>query len=229
MRSGARAPHRGERSVHAENSKRARWGVGLLAQALLLPGCALGGSAHPNEIRGRVRLAVQDDPAPPVPAQFVSARSLAAPESGTGRELILHRPRRDLTERVFVVPAGQEIRFRNVEQICHQFFSSSAPNAFDLGVLGPAASGTVQFDHPGFVRVYCSLHAGEESTILVLPTPHYARVDPNGEFRIRGLRPGRYLLELWCAASPPQSMEWTVGPGQSGVAEFAAPLPEAPR
>lgn len=64
----------------------------------------------------------------------------------------------------FVVTSpGLGVRFENTDDICHSFFSSSGPNAFDLGVLNPGQSKQVSFAHEGFVQVYCTLHAGKHA------------------------------------------------------------------
>lgn len=69
------------------------------------------------------------------------------------------------------VVVGQEVRFVNRDAICHGFFSSSAPNTFDSGLLHPGATAVVTFAHPGTVQVYCSLHQHRQLTIEVVPAP----------------------------------------------------------
>jgi hypothetical protein len=67
------------------------------------------------------------------------------------------------------VVVGQELVFANCDTICHGLFSSSVPNAFDVGMLQPGARASVRFTHAGTVRVYCSLHQHQKLTVQVLP------------------------------------------------------------
>jgi len=98
----------------------------------------------------------------------------------------------------FVVTSREQgIRFENRDQICHSFFSSSGLNAFDLGMLNPGESKTVDFEHAGPVQVYCSLHAGKQMSLFVAPTPHHALVEADGRFVLEGLVPGDYHLRAW--------------------------------
>lgn len=104
----------------------------------------------------------------------------------------------------FVVTSpGNGVRFENRDEICHGLFSSSGPNAFDLGMLNPGESKTVNFQHPGPVQVYCSLHTGKQMSLLVTPTPRYAVVNDDGSFVLENLAPGDYFLEAWDAGLPP--------------------------
>ena len=108
----------------------------------------------------------------------------------------------------------------NDDDIYHSFFSSSEHNAFDLGLLDPGKSNDLQFERAGPVHVYCSLHTGEEVTILVADTPHFAIVDPSGAFTIRNLPPGLYILETWSEDLPPQRTEVNVSSGGADLVEL---------
>ncbi len=125
-----------------------------------------------------------------------------------------------LSPSFLVVPVGQSVHFLNDDEIYHSFFSSSEHNAFDLGLLDPGKSNTMRFERPGPVHVYCSLHTGEEVTILVAETPHYAIVDPSGAFTIRNLPPGLYILETWSEDLPPQRTEVNVSSGGADLVEL---------
>src|SRR5688572_25199131 len=81
-----------------------------------------------------------------------------------------------------VVAAGTRVSFTNQDRIFHRFFSSSANQVFDTGLLAPGSSSAVGLDRAGAVNVYCSLHEGRQATILVTPTSQSAVVGPRGEF-----------------------------------------------
>jgi len=109
------------------------------------------------------------------------------------------------------------VRFVNEDRICHRFFASSKHNEFDLGLLQPGTSNEWQFQHPGVVHVYCSLHVGKQATILIVPTPYFAVVRPTGEFAIENLAPGTYDLETWSEGVPRQRIRVDVRPWDTEI------------
>jgi plastocyanin len=98
------------------------------------------------------------------------------------------------------IAAGHTVQFANQDSIYHRVFSSSAPNAFDLGVFAPSTSASVELSTPGLVRLYCLLHERERGTVFVAPNSFFDLVDPPGTFAIEGLAPGRYDLRVWSEA-----------------------------
>jgi len=96
-----------------------------------------------------------------------------------------------------ITSPGRPVTFVNRGEICHSYFSTSPSNEFDLGLLNPGEARTLVLQHPGSVQVYCSLHAGKQVSLVVAPTPHYAKVAEDGGFTLEGLAPGSYDLEVW--------------------------------
>ncbi|HUR58189.1 MAG TPA: carboxypeptidase regulatory-like domain-containing protein, partial [Opitutaceae bacterium] len=56
---------------------------------------------------------------------------------------------------------------------------------------------SVLFDHPGLVTLRCDIHEHMRALILVLETPHFVMTDVEGNFRLGGLPPGRYVVKAW--------------------------------
>lgn len=110
--------------------------------------------------------------APPVEAPVeVAAAAVAVPSPAP----VLYVVEPAAAARTLELVVGQELVFENRDRICHGFFSSSAPNAFSVGVLQPQGRASVRFSHPGTVHVYCSLHEHRQLTILVVPQAAPAR------------------------------------------------------
>ena len=121
---------------------------------------------------------------------------------------------------LMVVPVGQRVRLVNDDLICHRWFSSAEQHAFDTGMVAPGTDRMLRFEQPGAVHVYCALHEGRQATILVVPTPHYARVGRHGEFEIDGLLPGPHELETWAEGLQPHRLGVLVPDGGGTVIEF---------
>jgi plastocyanin len=96
-----------------------------------------------------------------------------------------------------VVTAGQGVVMPNDDSIFHNVFSFSRPNDFDLGVYPSGESRRVVFEHPGVVKLYCSIHESMSAAILVTPSPYHATVSRSGHYRIEDVPAGAYTLTVW--------------------------------
>lgn len=65
------------------------------------------------------------------------------------------------------VKAGQEVAFRNGEDIAHDLYSASSLKTFDTGVLQNGDSQTVTFDQPGTLDVQCAFHPAMRLTVNI--------------------------------------------------------------
>ena len=57
------------------------------------------------------------------------------------------------------IKKGDHVTFKNSDSINYDIYSSSAANAFNLGVLKPGAAKKVVFSKTGEVEVNCKIHA----------------------------------------------------------------------
>lgn len=97
------------------------------------------------------------------------------------------------------VQVGTTVEFPNLDDTYHNIFSYSKPKRFDLGRYRsderPIPS--QRFDEPGLVNLHCDIHEHMRGIILVLETPYFIRSEASGEYRLKGLPPGRYTLKAW--------------------------------
>jgi plastocyanin len=115
------------------------------------------------------------------------------------------------------VAAGEPVAMPNDDDIFHNVFSFSAPNDFDLGLYPGGESREIRFEHPGVVKVYCSIHEAMSATIFVAPTRWFAVADSEGRYAIPGVPPARYRLKTWAAKLPESVREVQVGAGVTSV------------
>lgn len=126
-----------------------------------------------------------------------------------------------------VVAVGQPVAMPNDDSIFHNVFSMSRPNDFDLGTYPAGHSKTVRFDHPGLVRIYCSIHEGMSGGIFVAPSPWFDTASTSGRFRIRNVPAGSYRLTVWNERLPGATRTLSVPAGGSARIdlEIGAPAP----
>jgi plastocyanin len=107
-----------------------------------------------------------------------------------------------------VVQRGTNVAFPNKDNIYHNVFSLSSGNSFDLGLYnsgGDAKSHT--FTEAGAVDVYCNIHPQMQTSILVVPNRHYAKVKGDGTFELVGVPSGRRKVVAWAPGSR-TTAEW---------------------
>jgi hypothetical protein len=66
-----------------------------------------------------------------------------------------------------------------------------------LGRYAAGHSKAVRFENPGIVRVFCEIHSHMSAFILVFAHRFFAVTDDDGGYRIEGVPPGTYTVEVW--------------------------------
>ena len=204
--------------------------VARACAALLAFACAVSmvRAAHAASIAGVVKL--HDGGAQA--ADLADAVVWWEPEGGAVKpppmQASVDTRNRQFTPRTLIVAPGSTVRFPNADPIRHNVFSVSPGNRFDLGLYGQGAGRAQRFDQPGLVRVFCNVHRQMASWVLVLETPHHARVGSDGAFALTGLpdRPG--TLHVW----HPRAEAWSgaLVPRQDVVTvDLDATLPAVPQ
>jgi plastocyanin len=97
-----------------------------------------------------------------------------------------------------VVQVGTALWFPNEDSIFHNVFSQSPRNSFDLGAFraGPPPKPVIMTS-PGVVDVQCNMHESMRAAVLVVPNKLFAKVRPDGTFRIEGVPTGPRRLVAW--------------------------------
>ena len=121
----------------------------------------------------------------------------AAFEPGEDRRARLNQHDERFVPHVLAVTAGTWVDFPNSDSTYHNVFSLSRANEFNLGRYASGRSRAWRFDHPGVVRVFCEIHSHMSAFILVFAHRFFAVTDDDGRYRIDGVPPGTYNLEVW--------------------------------
>lgn len=133
---------------------------------------------------------------------------------------ISREPDQDAARPYAVMPPGTEVLFENRDEIYHKFFSTSGDNAFELGTLASHETKSMTFDHPGAIQVYCSLHAGKQMNLMVVPTPFFTVAEADGSYEIEGLAPGSYVFEAWSDDLRSKSFNVNLREGQESILDI---------
>jgi plastocyanin len=129
---------------------------------------------------------------------------------------------------VLPVVVGTKVEWPNRDEIFHNAFSMSDAKQFDLGLYKEKAK-IVEFDKPGRVDVFCSIHTTMHCIVLVLENSFFALTDAHGRYAIANVPAGTYRLKAWHERVPAQIHEVVVPESGEVKADFSltiAGLPE---
>lgn len=186
--------------------------VGLAAVALLGAQPGLGGT-----IEGRVRssgartdssnfVVYVDDLQGPFPVPEPSA--------------VLNQKDLRFVPHVLVVQVGTWVEFPNSDPVSHNVFSISEAKRFNLGMYPRGTVRRLRFDQPGVVELLCNVHVEMSAYIVVVGNPFFARVGPDGTYRIEGVPPGERRVRCWHERLPVQEREVQVPANGSVTVDF---------
>jgi plastocyanin len=198
----------------------------VLAAALLCAATSL--AARAESVTGTVRLLDHGARAADLADAVVWWESDARGPKAAPSQASIDTRNRQFAPRTLVVAPGSTVRFPNADPIRHNVFSVSPANRFDLGLYGQGTGRVQRFDRPGLVRVFCNVHRQMAAWVLVLETPHHARVAADGSFALRGIPAGPGTLHVW----HPRATAWTsarVPPDDAVTVELDATLPPVPQ
>jgi plastocyanin len=99
--------------------------------------------------------------------------------------------------RALPVMVGGTVDFLNSDSFYHNVFSLSSPRKFDLGRYRKGSSRPVTFTKPGLVKLFCEIHPQMIGYVLVTETPWFDSAAASGEFRIKDVPPGDYIVRVW--------------------------------
>jgi plastocyanin len=139
---------------------------------------------------------------------------------------------KDATFQPHVLPvyAGTTVEWPNKDDILHNVFSDSPAKRFDLELYkGNPPGKAVQFDQPGRVDVFCSIHSQMHCIVLVLENPYFSATDSKGRYTIADVPAGIYKLKAWHERMPAQIKEVTVPTSGGVTADFTLGITNLPK
>jgi plastocyanin len=137
-----------------------------------------------------------------------------------GKTLEIKQKDKQFWPRAAVVLRGTSLVFPNLDPVYHNVFSTSGRNSFDLGAYRAGETPrSVVLSTPGVVDVYCNIHARMSASVLVAPSPLFAKVNADGTFKIENVPTGARKVVAWSPGSKPAQEKIEVG-SSGGQANF---------
>lgn len=116
-----------------------------------------------------------------------------------------------------VIRPGEAVQFSSHSGVAHRLFAIRPDSRLEVAVPEHGESQPVTLSEPGSIRFYCALHQDETWDVFVSPSPHFARLDRRGAYRIDNVPPGDYELSIWSAAMDGGVRPVHVGLGTSAI------------
>ncbi len=127
----------------------------------------------------------------------------------------------NFTPNLLAILVGTTVEFPNLDDTYHNVFSYSKTKRFDLGrYRKDEKPGVVIFDKAGVVNLHCEIHSAMRGTILVLDTPYFEKTNTKGEFQLKNLPPGHFLLKAWVSENDVREQPVDLKPGATTHIDF---------
>lgn len=113
------------------------------------------------------------------------------------KDVTLTQQNKKFSPHLLAVTVGTLVAFPNKDPFFHNVFSIYQGKPFDLGLYESGATRSVRFTNPGVSYIFCNIHPEMSAVVVALRTPYFTSTDAGGEFRIDGVPPGPYELNIW--------------------------------
>jgi len=139
----------------------------------------------------------------------VALRSKPAADGARSAETVtIDQQNFQFTPETVAIRRGDSVRFTNADTATHNVQSSSEIATFNVNMPGGGEQ-TIKFDKAGGVRqpvqVGCVFHSAMRAFIFVFDHPWYQVTPASGKFKLAGVPPGDYDLEM---AHPAGGLAW---------------------
>jgi plastocyanin len=118
---------------------------------------------------------------------------------------------------VLVILKGTTVEFLNEDPTLHNVFwpsiSGNRKLARNLGTWPQGQKKSFTFDNLGVVPLLCNVHPEMSAYVIVVATPYFAVTNQQGEFDIKEVPPGHYMLKTWSEEGKPIAQAVDVGSG----------------
>ena len=157
-----------------------------------------------NEIKGKV--SVQGIKSPENVAVYVDVipdKKFDAPKD----HIVVDQRKMSFMPHVVAVQQGTTVEFLNSDPVGHNVYwpsiSGNKKLAHNLGTWPKGEKKPFQFNDLGVAALLCNVHPEMSGYVVVVPTPFFAVTDKDGNFEIKNIPAGKYVLKTWSEDGKP--------------------------
>jgi plastocyanin len=177
---------------------------GIVAMAAAL---ALAASAQAGNLHGKVTGAKGESV---VYLQSTTAKAVPA----STEHVLMNQKGLMFEPHILVVQQGTTVEFLNSDTVAHNVFWPSINGdkklGHNMGTWPQGEKRSFTFTNPGVVPLLCNVHPDMSATIIVSPTPYFAKTDSAGNYEIKNVPDGAYTVTVWHEGKKAQTAQVTV-------------------
>jgi plastocyanin len=106
---------------------------------------------------------------PPTIALALALTALYPVLAGDTPEHVINQKDREFSTNQITIKPGEQVVFKNNDNVTHNVFSNSKINPFHIKIQQPGHSSTVQFTNEGVTEVRCAIHPKMKLMVTVKP------------------------------------------------------------
>ncbi len=135
--------------------------------------------------------------------------------------VVLDQKRCEYVPHVLGIQVGQPLEIRNSDPLLHNIRADAQINrGFNQGQPVPMSTTKTFATAEVMVPIKCDVHAWMRAHIGVLDHPFFAVTGADGTFSLKNLPAGTFTIEAWHEKLGTQTMQVTVGTGESKDTSF---------
>ena len=116
---------------------------------------------------------------------------------------------------VLPVTKGTTVYFLNEDEFFHNIYSLSPGSRFNIGRRPPGNPYPIKIKKLGLIKLSFDIHPHMNGFILSLNTPYFTRLDQNGQYQLKDLPDGQYLLKVFHPQLPIREYKIELKNGQA--------------
>lgn len=132
----------------------------------------------------------------------------------SGGVAVMDQKNLNFVPHVLPVMIGTKVEFPNSDKIRHSVFSVGDVKNIDFGTYPPGTVKSIVCDKPGVIPVLCYIHHNMSGYIVVLETPYFGTTDEKGNYQIKDIPAGKYIINFWHEEIEIESEELTIDEGK---------------
>ena len=182
----------------------------ILPAIILLMG-SLASTAWAGNVKGKVT--AQGMPSPEnivVYIDSVPGKTFLPPVQNA----IMDQVRMAFVPHVLVILKGTTVNFLNDDPVQHNVYWPAINHdrklAHNMGTWPQGIVKSFTFNELGDVPLLCKVHSEMSGYIVVVPTPYFGLTDKEGNYTIKNVPPGKYMLKTWSEKAQPTTQAVTV-------------------
>jgi plastocyanin len=178
----------------------------IAAKAAVAASLALvvAGAGWGNEIKGKVTVqGIKSAENIAVYVDVIADKKFDAPKD----HIVIDQRKMAFIPHVVAVQQGTTVDFLNSDPVGHNVYwpsvSGNKKLSHNLGTWPKGDKKPFQFNDVGVASLLCNVHPEMSGYVVVVPTPYFAVTDKDGNFEIKNVPGGKYMLKTWSEDGKP--------------------------